>query len=184
MPVTYFCNDANMVFSNSHELANVEMKPSAQSHTALAPLLFLNHWMNTFKDGPDTPFPPSESSVYSVPPYPDLLPGDTVDLQKIARPPNAWILYRSSKIADFKKRHPHIYDKETASNRGGERGNRPTQANMSKAIAEMWNNEASEVKDHYHREAIVKSMIHQVENPGMYPNFYGMERNLSLMQLS
>jgi hypothetical protein len=84
---------------------------------------------------------------------------------KIARPPNAWILYRSVKLAEFKEQNPQIYTgvKRTKANRGA----RPTQANMSKQIAELWAREPPEVKDHFHREAVLKSVIHAVENPGM-----------------
>lgn len=84
---------------------------------------------------------------------------------KIARPPNAWILYRSVKLAEFKEQNPQIYTgvKRTKANRGA----RPTQANMSKQIAELWAQEPPEVKDHFHRAAVLKSVMHAVENPGM-----------------
>lgn len=83
---------------------------------------------------------------------------------KIARPPNAWILYRSTKLAEWKSKNPELYAKGGRSK--AERGNRPTQASMSKQIADMWREEPQEVKDHFHNEAVMRSVMHAVENPG------------------
>jgi hypothetical protein len=84
---------------------------------------------------------------------------------KIARPPNAWILYRSQKLAEFKDLNPDMYTKGTSRNKA-DRGMRPTQASFSKQIAEMWANEPADVKEYYHNQASLKSMVHAAENPG------------------
>lgn len=85
---------------------------------------------------------------------------------KIARPPNAWILYRSDMLAEFKKTNPHIYEKKTKSK--ADRGTRPTQANMSKCIADRWAAEPASVKERYHQEAVRRSQIHAVEFPSQF----------------
>ena len=94
------------------------------------------------------------------------------DNDKIARPPNAWILYRSAKLAEFKALNPRLYDRPSARIKA-DRGARPTQANMSKTIAEWWAAEPPEVKDHYHQQAVIRTMLHQAEHPGkpLYANY-------------
>lgn len=102
----------------------------------------------------------SESSSISVPPL--AQPGDK--FSKVARPPNAWILYRSDKLVEYRKLNPEMYEKMSRSK--ADRGIRPTQANMSKTIAEWWAKEPQSVKDHYHKEATARSVRHQAEYPG------------------
>jgi hypothetical protein len=113
-------------------------------------------------------YSPSASSAHSsLSPvqYAERKPGSTKDT-KIPRPPNAWILYRSSKLAEFKEHNPEMYIKPGEKRSRTDRGVRPTQANMSKAIAEMWAQEPSEVKEHYHKQAMLRSVMHAVDNPG------------------
>ena len=107
----------------------------------------------------------SESSI-SVPQYSQEEASDTDEkpATKIARPPNAWILYRSTKLAEFKEKNPSMYTGGKRSK--ADRGLRPTQAIMSKQIGEMWAKEPPSVKDYFHREAMLRSVMHAVENPG------------------
>lgn len=85
---------------------------------------------------------------------------------KISRPPNAWILYRSKKLAELKEANPKLYVSRSATRNKADRGLRPTQASISKQIASMWAAEPADVKDAYHQEASVRSMVHAIENPG------------------
>ncbi|KAK9895436.1 hypothetical protein P389DRAFT_190636 [Cystobasidium minutum MCA 4210] len=86
--------------------------------------------------------------------------------QKIARPPNAWILYRSKKLAEFKQSNPKMYPGKQTTRTKADRGIRPTQASFSKQIANMWAAEPAEVKEAYHEEASLRSVMHAIENPG------------------
>lgn len=87
---------------------------------------------------------------------------------KIARPPNAWILYRSKKLAEFKNSNPKMYSGKNPMRNKSDRGIRPTQASFSKQIANMWAAEPAEVKEAYHEEASIRSMMHAIEHPGEF----------------
>lgn len=103
----------------------------------------------------------SESSASQYAERPTTSSGGTV---KVARPPNAWILYRSTKLAEWKSKNPELYTKGHRTE--ADRGNRPTQASMSKHIADLWKEEPQEVKEHFHKEAMMRSVQHAIENPG------------------
>lgn len=70
--------------------------------------------------------------------------------KKILRPPNAWILYRSDKLADAKD----------------SQGQRTPQAELSKHIAESWRAEPPEVKRQYERQAELRKLQHEAQYPG------------------
>lgn len=69
---------------------------------------------------------------------------------KILRPPNAWILYRSDKLAEAKSIQ----------------GQRTPQAELSKHIAESWRSETPEVKREYERQAELRKLQHEAQHPG------------------
>lgn len=87
------------------------------------------------------------------------------DASKIARPPNAWILYRSQKLEEFKHSNPSMYVGKPYRCKAN-RGLRPTQASFSKQIASMWAAEPQSVKEYYHNQASLRSLVHAAENPG------------------
>ncbi|KAH8926201.1 hypothetical protein BT69DRAFT_1201680, partial [Atractiella rhizophila] len=61
------------------------------------------------------------------------------------RPRNAWIIYRSEKLKELKPQAP--------------------QAELSKALGEMWRNEPPEVKKEYERKAEVEKAQHNKAFP-------------------
>lgn len=139
------------------------------SHTVPTTPLFDGADFDFFGTMPDDDAPvassSSDSSIISVPRYDREETSDQDEKPtKVARPPNAWILYRSTKLAEFKEQNPEIYTGGKRSK--ADRGLRPTQANMSKQIGEMWAKEPASVKDYFHREAMLRSVMHAVENPG------------------
>ncbi|KAJ7647508.1 hypothetical protein FB45DRAFT_1051980 [Roridomyces roridus] len=66
---------------------------------------------------------------------------------KPPRPPNAWILYRSDKSKTVRE-------------------GRMAQGELSKIIAEMWRNEAPEIRAYYERLADQAKIQHLNDNPG------------------
>ncbi|KAI0044986.1 HMG-box, partial [Auriscalpium vulgare] len=71
---------------------------------------------------------------------------------KPPRPRNAWILYRSDKIKDLPALEPGH----------PKRG----QADVSKAISVMWNNETTDVRAEYERLAERAKEEHALKYPG------------------
>lgn len=85
-------------------------------------------------------------------PSPPVAPEDG-EVKRPPRPPNAWILYRSSCI-----------QKQRASRPPG--APKPTQAELSKLFGEQWRNETEEVKAEYERLAEAAREEHAQKYPG------------------
>ncbi|KNE97940.1 hypothetical protein PSTG_08813 [Puccinia striiformis f. sp. tritici PST-78] len=68
--------------------------------------------------------------------------------EKLPRPPNSWILYRSDKIVEMKAEHKGL-----------------AQCLLSKEIATRWHNESKEVKNEYEKKAEVIKAEHAVKYP-------------------
>ncbi|KAA1094772.1 mating type [Puccinia graminis f. sp. tritici] len=68
--------------------------------------------------------------------------------EKLPRPPNSWILYRSDKIVEMKSQHNGL-----------------AQCLLSKEIATRWRNESQEVKSDYEKKAEVIKAEHAIKYP-------------------
>lgn len=90
---------------------------------------------------------PEPLNMHLQPPLPDA------EAKKPPRPPNAWILYRSSCIR-----------KQRESRSPG--APKPTQAELSKLFGEQWRNEPEEVKAEYERQAEAAREEHTAKYPG------------------
>ncbi|SPC66444.1 related to HMG-box transcription factor [Ustilago sp. UG-2017b] len=76
------------------------------------------------------------------------------------RPPNAWILYRSEKFRE-------IQQSRNERSRSGSSEKPKSQAEISKMISQMWQNETSVVKQKFEALADEKKLAHQ----RMYPTY-------------
>ncbi|KAJ1024159.1 hypothetical protein NDA16_002998 [Ustilago loliicola] len=76
------------------------------------------------------------------------------------RPPNAWILYRSQKFRE-------IQQNRNEQSRSGSSEKPKSQAEISKMISQMWQNEKSSVKQKFEALADEKKLAHQ----RMYPTY-------------
>ncbi|KAF5372182.1 hypothetical protein D9758_004970 [Tetrapyrgos nigripes] len=76
--------------------------------------------------------------------------------EKIRRPPNAWILFRSAKCTEFTT----IYQAEN-------NGKKPSQADLSRMISNAWNTASPDVRVHYERLAEEA----KVEHKKTYPDY-------------
>lgn len=102
---------------------------------------------STTHSGSDSPRTPKAQELPPSPP----LPATRKD-GKISRPPNAWILYRSDKLAEVKEARATV---------------KTPQAELSKMIAERWRAETAEVKRKYDLQAQLKKQEHDALYPGM-----------------
>ena len=94
----------------------------------------------------DSPLTPKAQELPPSPPSPAKKDGT-----KILRPPNAWILYRSDKLAEVKEAKATV---------------KTPQAELSKMIAERWRAETPEVKRKYDLQAQLKKQEHDALYPG------------------
>lgn len=69
---------------------------------------------------------------------------------RISRPQNSWVLYRSSKVREFKEVNP---------------ASRATQGTISKVVAELWRNESPEVKLKFEELAEQHRIDHGIKYP-------------------
>ncbi len=76
------------------------------------------------------------------------------------RPPNAWILYRSQKFREIQQNR----DSQT---RSGSSDKPKSQAEISRIISQMWQNETTAVKQRFEALADEKKLAHQ----RMYPTY-------------
>lgn len=76
------------------------------------------------------------------------------------RPPNAWILYRSQKFRE-------IQQIRESQSRAGSSEKPKSQAEISRIISQMWQNETTEVKQKFEALADEKKLAHQ----RMYPTY-------------
>lgn len=164
MPVEVFSSyyGSHDTFQNT---ATAPTSPSASSTSGslLSSSTDDNEFMKAFGSADKTDPKPANSMARS--PNQTKSPHSSLD-PKVARPPNAWILYRSKKLAEFKESNPKMYSGKGATRSKADRGMRPTQASFSKQIAGMWAAEPPSVKEYYHSEASLRSMVHAIENPG------------------
>ncbi|KAG6859931.1 hypothetical protein C0995_001774 [Termitomyces sp. Mi166 len=79
------------------------------------------------------------------------MPRKTTSSQRIPRPPNAFILYRSHMTTQLPPPPPGTYRK---------------QGEISQMISELWRNESREVKAQYQQLALVKKVEHEARYPG------------------
>ena len=95
--------------------------------------------------------------LHYEPGVPTRLPSPALDaaiaVKRIPRPPNAWILYRSDKIAKMRASMP-------------EGAPKPTQADLSKQFAAQWRDESEGVKSNYERLADLARGKHIAKYPG------------------
>jgi len=75
------------------------------------------------------------------------------EIVHVPRPPNAWILYRSRKLADLKN-DPAIAGR--------------LQADISKMVGQLWRNESPETKAQYEQLAEEKKLEHLRLHPGKH----------------
>ncbi|PLW36832.1 hypothetical protein PCANC_13958 [Puccinia coronata f. sp. avenae] len=68
--------------------------------------------------------------------------------EKLPRPPNSWILYRSDKIAEMKSQHSGL-----------------AQCLLSKEIATRWHSESQEVRNNYEKKAELIKAEHAIKYP-------------------
>ncbi|KNZ59581.1 hypothetical protein VP01_16g7 [Puccinia sorghi] len=68
--------------------------------------------------------------------------------EKLPRPPNSWILYRSDKIVEMKSQHNGL-----------------AQCLLSKEIAAKWHSESPEVKNNYEKKAELIKAEHAIKYP-------------------
>lgn len=78
------------------------------------------------------------------------------------RPPNAWILYRSDKSQELKRRKASSPELVAMSSR-------QRQAEMSREISVLWKHESKSVKDHYARRAEKERADHRQRYPVRAP---------------
>lgn len=71
--------------------------------------------------------------------------------QRIPRPPNAFILYRSHMTGKLPPPSPGTYWK---------------QGDISRMVSELWHNESKEVKAEYQQLAHIKKLEHEAKYPG------------------
>lgn len=84
-------------------------------------------------------------------PQPKMGADETGSPIHVARPPNAWILYRSDQLQQIKK-DPVISKKP--------------QADISKLIGALWREEKPEVKQWYEEQALIAKEAHLKAHPG------------------
>ncbi|KAK7416209.1 hypothetical protein QQZ08_012087 [Neonectria magnoliae] len=85
----------------------------------------------------------------------DIGPDATIT-GRIPRPPNSWILYRTSKSQEVANQNPGI-----------------TAAQISTVVSSMWKNEAPEVKAYWQGLAEEEERKHKAQHPGYKSNAGG-----------
>ncbi|KAG5733074.1 Mating-type M-specific polypeptide Mc [Termitomyces sp. T112] len=73
------------------------------------------------------------------------------ETQRIPRPPNAFILYRSHKTGQLPPPPPGTYRK---------------QGDISRMVSQLWHQESQEVKAEYQQLALIKKLEHEAKYPG------------------
>jgi HMG (high mobility group) box len=110
---------------------------------------------------PDDRAAPSQQEV-----APETIDAEDDESDRPPRPPNSWILYRSSKSREIRAQLQSASGTATVSSRD-------RQAEISRLVSNMWKNESQEVKDHYSALAEEKRVDHRQRYPvSLYQSAY------------
>lgn len=144
-------------FSNAFQYARRPSRDAMQTHFALEAATACQTPQPLQPTASYLPHPDLSTWSHNIPPVTsqpasEPLLTDTKSAPKILRPPNAWILYRSDKLAEAKNAQ----------------GQRTPQAELSKLIAESWRSEKPEVKRSYEKQAELRKQQHEAQYPGSY----------------
>lgn len=102
--------------------------------------------------------PDLRSTSLQQEPVPEAVDDDDDDSDRPPRPPNSWILYRSSKSREIRAQLESASGTATVSSRD-------RQAEISRLVSHMWRNETQEVKDYYSALAEEKRIDHRQRYP-------------------